>query len=151
MRKLLLNTVLLSSLVFLTLTGCKKEENNTPAKTNTEKISQSPWVFEKAMAGGVDISTQPQLACYTDNTLTFAANGTGTTTEGTNVCSSPTPANFTWTFQSNESVLHLSFSLFAGGSPDFTIVSLTETNLVLSQMVTFAPFPPTLVTVTFKH
>jgi hypothetical protein len=141
-----------SILVLLVLfSGCKKDDP-IPSKTKTELITTGTWKFEKAEAGGIgDISSYPQLACYIDNVITFQTNNTGTISEGAVVCSNPAPANFAWSFQSNESLLHLDFTLFAGGSPDFTIVSLTETNLVLSQMMTFAPFPATLVTVTFKH
>jgi hypothetical protein len=133
------------------MAGCGKDSDPAPAKTKTELITKSTWKFDKATAGGIDVSTNPQIACYTDNTITFASNLSGTTIEGANVCTTPTPANFTWSFQNSEATLRLSFVLFTGGSSDFTIVSLNETNLVLSQMLTIAPFPPTTVEVTFKH
>jgi len=152
MRKhlLLLSFIAVS---FSLIPGCGKDDDPVPppAKTKTELISTGTWKFEKAMAGTIDISAQPALACYIDNTMTFSSNLTGTISEGTTVCTSPAPSTFVWAFQTNETILHLDFILFTGGSPDFTIVSLTETNLVLSQTMTIAPYPATTITVTFKH
>jgi len=131
--------------------ACSKSSDNPPPKTKTELLTQGSWKFDHATAGGTDISNTPQLACYKDNTMTFSSSFTGTITEGANICAQPAPATFTWSFQNNETTLRFSFSLILGGSQDFTIVSLTETNLVLSQQMTIAPLPPTTVEVTFKH
>jgi hypothetical protein len=131
--------------------ACSKSSENPPPKTKTELLTQGSWKFDHAMAGTTDISSAPPLACYTDNTMTFSTNLTGTITEGANVCATPAPSTFTWSFQNNETTLRFSFTLIQGGSQDFTIVSLTETNLVLSQQMTIAPLPPTTVEVTFKH
>lgn len=151
MRKQLLLLFFITTGFFL-ITGCEKDKDPAPQKTKTELITSGSWKFEKATASGIgDISAHPSLACYIDNTMTFSSNLTGTISEGANVCTSPAPATFTWAFQSNETILHLNFTLFAGGSPDFTIVSLTETNLVLSQTMTIAPYPATTIEVTFKH
>jgi hypothetical protein len=142
-------------IIFLTavffLSACSKSDDNPPPKTKTELLTQGSWKFDHATAAGSDVSNAPQLACYLDNVMTFSTNFTGTITEGANVCTTPAPATFTWSFQDNETTLRFSFTLFQGGSSDFTIVSLTETNLVLSQTMTIAPLPPTNVVVTFKH
>jgi hypothetical protein len=135
--------------------SCSKNDDSTPtAKTKTELITLSPWKFDKATASVAgDISTNPFLACYTDNILAFSSNLSGTINEGANVCTTPAPASFTWSFQNSETLLRFSFTLFPGGSPDFTIVSLTETNIVLSQQMTI-PGPPSITTtveITFKH
>jgi hypothetical protein len=151
MRKQLLLTPALVLALLILFTGCKKDDDPIPVKTKTELITTGTWKFDKALAGGLDVSSNPQLTCYIDNVMTFSTNNTGTISEGAAACTSPAPANFAWSFQSNESLLRFDFALFPGGSTDFTIVSLTETNLVLSQMMTFTPFPPTLVEVTFKH
>jgi len=143
---------ILSSLAFfmVILTGCKKEDNPAPAtKTKTQLISQSPWIFQSAFAGSSDVSNAPQLACFKDNIITFAANGTGTINEGSYICSPSTAGNFTWSFQTNETMLVLSAPLFQGGGGTFSLGSLTETNIVVSQDVNFPP--PTTVTFTFKH
>ena len=137
-------------LAFLFITGCKKDSNPAPAKTKTQLISQSPWKFDHATASGIDISSSVQ-ACFKDNIATFTSAGSMTLDEGTTVCSPSYAGTYTWTFQSSETILHLSAPIFTGGSNDFTLVSVNETNLVVSQVMTVAPNPPTTVEVTFKH
>ncbi len=141
------------AIAFLLFTGCGKDDPPAPPeKTKTELMTQSAWKFQSANSSVLgDITTNPLLACYVDNTMTFAANGTGTISEGAVACSTSLPSSFNWSFQTNETLLHLDFTLFTGGSPDFTINSLTETNLVLAQQVTQAPYPTQTITVTFKH
>jgi hypothetical protein len=147
MNKLILATVLcFTALLF---TNCDKDDNpNPPAtKTKTELISQGTWKFSTAFAGSTDVSNAPQLACFKDNIITFSANLTGNINEGTNICSPTTAGPFTWNFASSEAMLHISTVLISGGSNDFTLVSLTETQLVTSQN-----YPPYgTVTVTFIH
>ncbi len=144
-----------STLLLLVLTvsvcfsACKKEK----AKTRTELLTQTSWKFDKAMATGYgDVSSQIN-ACFKDNIITFVSNGTGTVTEEAVVCSPSTAGNFTWEFQANETSLLVSAQLFSGAGNLFTIVSITETNLVLSQIVPLpAPISANVnVEVTFKH
>ena len=136
---------ILSLLVFLA-TSCHK----TVVKTKAQLITQSSWKFSKATANGTDV-TANVTACLKDNIYLFAVNGTGTINESTNVCSPSTAGTFTWSFQTNETILHLSAALFPGGSNDFTLVTLNETNLIISQVMTISPYPPTTVEVTFIH
>jgi hypothetical protein len=149
MRKQLL---LLSSaaIIFLFITGCGKEKDPAPAKTKTQLISQASWKFDHATSSGMDISSLIN-ACFKDNVATFTAAGAMTLDESTTVCSPSYAGPYTWAFQSSETILHLSAPIFTGGSNDFTVVSVTETNMVLSQVMTVAPNPPTTVEVTFKH
>jgi hypothetical protein len=131
------------------LTDCKKSPGTQPAqKTNTDLLTQASWKFSTATVSGVDASGYLQT-CQKDNIYTFAAAGTGTLDEGTTKCNSgdaqTTP--FTWNFASNETMLHISTVLFTGGSNDYTVVSLTETQLVGSQN-----YPPYgTIVVTFIH
>ena len=129
--------------------ACKKSEAHV--KTKTELATQSSWKLSTASATGFGDITSQIPACYKDNTYTFVSNGTGTINESANVCSPSTAGPFTWSFLNNETTLHLSATIFTGGSSDFTIVSLTETNFVISQVVTIAPLPATNVTFTFIH
>lgn len=145
MKKQLLS--LFSGLLLLSCMACQKNSDDPPSKT--ELLTSASWKFDKAMAGTVDISNIPQLACYKDNIIVFASNGTGTISEGANVCIPPAPANFTWSFQNNETVLSLSIPLLPGGSSNFNIVTLNETTLALSQDINIPPV--TTVTVSFKH
>lgn len=140
-------TILLLAPIF---TNCKKS-STTPGKTKTEMISQSSWKFDNAKVGGSDVSALLQT-CQKDNILVFVSTGTGTVDEGTTKCNSgdqqTTP--FTWNFQSNETILHVSTIFFTGGSSDFTIVSLSETQFVLSQNITVSGTTQNAV-VTLKH
>ena len=132
------------------LVSCKKSGH---VKTKTELITQSSWKLDHATAVGFGDITAQIPACYKDNVVAFVSNGTGTVDESTNVCSPSNAGSFTWIFQTNETMLHLSTTLFSGGSGDFTIVSLTETNLVVSQTVILPPPPGVQVNAefTFKH
>ena len=150
MKKLLLKTTSLFLILGLVFLSCQK---SVEVKTNTELLTLSSWKFDHATATGYGDVTSQIPACYRDNITTFASNGSGTVDESTNVCSPSNAGSFTWSFQTNETVLHLSTVLFSGGTTDFNIITLNETNLVISQSVTLPP--PTSVTTTveftFKH
>jgi hypothetical protein len=151
MRKQLLTTLPFLAIAFICITGCKKDKTtDPPAKTKTELIAASPWKFDHATAGGVDISSSIN-ACLKDNIATFSSTGGFVLDESTNVCATSYAGTYTWAFQTNETILHISGIIFPGGTNDFTISSLTATNLVASQTMTISPFPPTTVEVTFKH
>ncbi len=140
------------ALSLIVVTGCDKDDDNTPTpKTKTELVSQSTWVFSGAVVGTTDVSPLLQ-ACQKDNTLTFVASGSGTLDEGASKCnmSDPQTNSFSWNFASAETVLHISTVLFSGGSSDFTLVSLSETTLVVSQDITVSGTTQTAI-VTFIH
>jgi hypothetical protein len=136
-------SVLLVATLFFS--ACKKSSSHP--KTNTDFLTQASWKFDNAKAGGADVSSSLQT-CQKDNVLTFSTNGTGSLDEGATKCTSTDPQTnpFDWNFASNETVLHVSTVLFAGGSSDFTIVTLNDTQLVLSQFISSVP-----VVVSFKH
>jgi hypothetical protein len=125
---------LLPALLF-SFSACHKSHDPAP-KTKTELMSQSSWKFSNATVNGVSVSSSLQQ-CQKDNILTFSSNLTGVLDEGPTKCNSgdPQTQNFSWNFASNESMLHISTVLFAGGGQDFNIVNLTESQLVLSQMI----------------
>lgn len=151
-QRLLWATIM--AFILLGAAGCGKDEadNTPPPKTNTENISASSWKFQSASAAGTDISSNPQLACFVDNVITFNSNLTGSIDESAVVCAPSTAGAFTWSFQASETMLQLSTALFPGGSNTFTIVTLNGTNLVLSQNVVIPPsLTPIAVTVTLKH
>ncbi len=150
MRKKFIASIACYTAILFAFPACEKEDNNPPEKTKTELISQSTWKFSTAFAGSTDVTANVH-ACLKDNIVTFNANGTGNVNESTNVCSPSYAGNFTWSFQSNETVLFMSAPLFPGGSGTFNLVSLTETNLVVSQDMTIPPYPTTNVKVTFIH
>ena len=141
------------TVVLFLLVSCKKENNTTPPpKTKTQLITQATWRFSVATVGGTDVSGALQ-ACQKDNIMTFVAVGlTGTIDEGPTKCNGGDPQTrpFTWSFNVGETMLNVSATLFTGGSSTFTLVSLSETQLILSQTITVGGTPQNAV-VTFVH
>jgi hypothetical protein len=136
-----------------TFASCDKDDNTTTTpKTKTELIVQSNWKFKSAFVGTTDYSSGLQ-ACQKDNILTFNANGNGSADEGVSKCNMADPQTnpFTWNFQTSETELFISTILFTGGSKTFTLISLTETELVVSQAFTPPVGPTQVVVVTFNH
>ena len=146
MNKLVLFTVLCFSTILFN--SCDKTDEAPP--TPTDYITKSSWKFSSAKAGGIDVTAQVP-ACFKDNTMTFAINGTGTISEGATVCTPASPSSFTWTFQNNGTQINLSTPIVSGGSGLFTIVLLNDASLVVSQTMTIAPYPATTVELTFIH
>ena len=140
MQKRILFAIALLITVQIIPVACSKGANEAPAnKSRSELISKAPWKFSNATVGGSSVSAFLQ-ACQKDNILTFVATGTGTADEGFSKCNSADPQTnpFTWNFQTNETILFVSTPLFAGGSSTFSIESLTETELVVSQNMTIS-------------
>ena len=134
--------------ISLVFTSCDK--NDDPPPSNTDYITKSSWKFSSAKAGGIDVTAQVP-ACFKDNTMLFVANGTGTISENTIVCTPASPSSFQWTFQNNGTQINMSTPIVSGGSGVFTIVLLNDASLVVSQTMTIAPAPPTTVELTFIH
>lgn len=118
------------SILSLFVISCDKTDN--PAPTNTDYITKSPWKFDKAMSGGVDVSAFVP-ACNKDNVMTFQSNGNGTLDEGATKCNSgdPQTTNFNWNFTNNGTTLNVTGGIFAGQSGSFTVITLKDTQLVL--------------------
>ncbi|HMT73857.1 MAG TPA: lipocalin family protein [Chitinophagaceae bacterium] len=153
MQKQIFRFPLYISLLMLLITAACQKEDEEDTLTKTELIVSSGWKFDKATAGVYgDISAYID-ACYKDNVITFSTGGTGTVNEATVVCAPSTAGSFTWSFTNNETTLNTSSALFPGGAGNFTIVSLNETNLVLSMPFTIPPpVSQTVVTeITLKH
>ncbi|MEP7373478.1 MAG: lipocalin family protein [Chitinophagaceae bacterium] len=150
-KKLILLSYIFSFFLVIN-SGCSKNDNPAPpAKTKTELITKSAWKFSDAKVGGVSVASFLQT-CQTDNNVTFTTTGIGTADEGATKCNAPDPQTrpFTWSFQTNETVLFVSTPFFTGGSSTFTIVSLTETELVVSQNITISGATQNAV-ITFIH
>jgi hypothetical protein len=138
--------------LFLIISSCDKKDD-PPAKTNTQLITQGTWTFQSAFAGSTDISNQdpPFKACRKDNIITFTAAGGGTVAEGAISCSPPEPVTFTWSFMTGETILHVNTPLYPGTGNDFTVISISETLLVLQASYTPPIGPTILITITFHH
>ena len=154
MKKQLGFLLVLIAANFFIFSSCNKGDNTPPAtKTKTQLLTQGTWKFKSATASGTDISNwaPPFNACRKDNIITFTSVGGGNVNEGLTSCSPPEGTTFTWNFTTNETILHISAILFPGGSNDFTLVKLTETELVVSQFYTPPLGPSILIEVTFQH
>lgn len=141
------------TLIIVAMPACDKNDDDDPKpKTKTELITASNWKFSSAtVAGFGDVSAFLQ-GCQKDNTALFVTGGTGTIDEGATKCSGgdPQTSPFTWNFQDSETKLFISAVLFTGGSNLSTIVTLTETQLVVSQEIIIGGTPRQAV-VTFIH
>jgi hypothetical protein len=151
--KFLLPVLALSCAFF----ACKKDEE----PTNTDKISSKPWYFESGGAdfnadGTVDfpLASVPGVqACNLDNFATFKSDGTGITDEGGSKCSTTAPqtTNFSWGFASNETILNVSGSAFAGIGGQFKVKTLTDNNLTLTKDTTITGAGSGTLIFSLKH
>ena len=131
--------------------GCSKDDDDNPSpKTKTELLTAGSWKFSDAKVNGTSVASLID-ECQKDNIVTFLAAGTGTAAEGATKCdpNDPDSSPFNWNFETNETVLFVSTPFFTGGSSTFTIVSLTESQLVLSQTIDFGV--PQNAEITFVH
>ena len=145
----LLSTVFFAAI--FTLFSCQEDDNLPVIKTKTQLLTQGSWKYSSAVRDGVNLDPFLQ-PCQKDNIITLAAAGTGISNEGALKCN---PADlqtnsFTWTFQSGETMLSTSAALIPGGSTTSTIVTLTETQLVVSQPYILAGVSKDAI-VTFVH
>ena len=141
------------------LTACKKDDDK--AKTNTEKISLAAWKYDKAEidankdgTGDFPVPDSEIEACERDNLITFKADNTGTIDEGPSKCNSTDPQSmpFSWAFKTNETVINFPTAIVAGVDGDVTIVSLTESAMVLKKAVDGVPvFGSANIILTLKH
>jgi hypothetical protein len=142
------------AVILIALLSCN-DKSDTPPKTKTQLLAQGTWKFKSASASGTDISNQspPFDPCKKDNILTFTAAGAGNVNEGATKCNGADPDNvpFTWTLTNNETTLTVSAALFNGLNNNFTLVSVSETELVVSQGYAPPVGPVLLVQITFQH
>jgi hypothetical protein len=152
MKKLIHFLGILIAANFFIFSSCHKTDTTPVPKTKTQLLSQSTWKFKSATANGSDASSYLQT-CQKDNIYTFLAAGTGTTDEGATKCNAgdPQTTSFTWNFAASETMLHISSSFFANTGNDFTLLSLTETEIVVSTYYTPIVGPSVLINITFQH
>ncbi len=131
--------------------GCTGSKSFTVGATKKYYITRTTWKFSVAKVGGINASAFLQT-CQKDNILTFAAAGTGTNDEGATKCApgDPQTTPFSWNFVASETQIFISSTLFTGGNNTFTIVTLSATQLILSQTITLSGVPQN-VEVTFIH
>lgn len=129
--------------------SCNKD-NTDPPKTKRELLVQASWKFKSATVNGIPFTSLP--ACQTDNIYSFNTAGTGVADEGATKCNIGDPQTnpFTWSFQNAETEILLSSPLFTNGSPTITLISISETELIVSFPYS-TPGPILIVQVTFQH
>jgi hypothetical protein len=154
MKKHVASLFFASALLLVLNTDCKKSSGSTtPPKTNTQLLVQASWKFKSASISGTDISSSLQ-ACQKDNIMTFVAGGTGTIDEGPTKCNGSDPQTnpFTWNFINGETGIHASVILFTGATTnDLTIITLSETDLVVSFTYTNGIGPVQTIVASFTH
>ncbi len=137
--------ILLVSALMLTTFSCNKEVSGP---STTELMVKASWKFSKATASGIDVSSLV-TACIKDNVLTFniaSPSNTGNLNEGATKCNAADAqqVEFTWVYDDSfrkvniTSVDGASVPVLPGGGTEFTVVRVSETELVLSQSVVFA-------------
>lgn len=151
MKKYLLFLYLAIPALALGILSCNKDDDggNTP-KTKRELLTQASWKYKSATVNGAAFNSFP--TCETDNTVSFSNPNSGVRDEGLTKCDPGDPQStpFTWSFQNGETEILLSSGLFTNGSATVTLVSVTETELVISFAYS-TPGPIFFVQVTFQH
>jgi hypothetical protein len=152
---LMKHTLIILVFSFLIL-SCKKDSSSSTSKT--DQITSADWKYDNGGIGDatgniiVNFSTFGVIpSCSLDNTIHFNSNGSGTVSEGANVCSgAPATTPFTWNFSNNETVLNLSGGAVAGIGGSFKIKTLSSTQLSLLKDTTLSGVSGTMV-VNLKH
>jgi len=130
--------VLFSAAIF----SCGKDDPKPEAaETKTDVLTKASWKYESAFIdanrdGTTDFPIPPGFFddCVLDNTVTFAANGTGVVSEGTDVCSgAPATTNISWNFADSEKALVIGNGSIAGVGGQLKIVELSANRLTLSK------------------
>ena len=127
MRKSIL---LLIAIAFLA--GCSKDDNTPQVpdkKTAEELITGKPWLiiaagFDDNENGMVDENENVLSACYADNAYTFTVGGSGSISDGADVCTPPANADFTWKLINNDTELQLN-------TERYVILQLDDNNFKL--------------------
>jgi hypothetical protein len=141
-------TAILLSLLFILLTtsSCSKEEDN--GNSTITLITRGPWKFSKATASGVDVSGLIE-SCIKDNILIFQSGtpqNTGSLNEGATRCNPTDPQmiDFFWEYDASFRKITITgvggsaVPILPGGSNEFNIVRISQTEMVLTQNVSFS-------------
>jgi hypothetical protein len=140
------NNILILFIASLSIISCQKSVGGDDiGETKKELLIRSTWKFDNAQIdqnkdGKADFplpaGTVP--ACFSDNTISFQANGAGTFSENAVVCPGGTAtAPINWSFSNNETVLNISGGGTAGISGRMKILELSSSKLSLSKDTVF--------------
>ena len=141
----------------LTLGSCSEDENEPP-KSDAELIGSGiAWKFSAVTAAGIDASSYID-DCYLDNLLTFnyqPPTNVGVVDSGATKCddSAPQTTDFTWEYDESTKVLSVDTEVIEipGAVGEIKVVSVSATQLVLSQSVSLPGFGTQEVVLTLVH
>ena len=140
--------------------SCKKNDSSASGRASkTTLVSQQSWQFNNAgldpnKDGAIDQDISSFVsACLKDNTVSFAAAGSGTADEGLTKCNTLDPQTipFTWNFASNETMINITGNAIAGKGGQYKIIALNATQFSLSKDTTITGFGSTTIVVNLKH
>jgi len=135
--------------------ACSKSTPAPAPLTRMELMASATWKFSNAKVSNVDVSAALQ-DCQKDNLVRLYKNtlvNTGNIDEGPLKCNAADPQvrDIIWQMpDENTLVFTISSPLFTGGSNTFTVVSVSESTMVLSQVITVSGSSQTAV-ITFIH
>lgn len=154
--------LLVSGLALTLMFSCnKKVDNPEPAKTKTQLLTAQTWKIQTVEARtyvGADPGSAPYInitsqvpACNLDNLTIFLAAGTYELNEGASKCATANPqivSAGTWAFANSETRINV---VTGSGTQAFEVVSMSETQMVLTTVLAGSGGSNTQTKTTFVH
>ncbi|MEB2776652.1 hypothetical protein SYJ56_15110 [Algoriphagus sp. D3-2-R+10] len=142
----------------ITLGSCSEDDDKDPPKSDAELIGSGvAWKFSTVTASGISIASLID-ACYLDNLITFNYETnikSGVADSGATKCddSEPQTEDFTWDYNDSTKILSVDSDAIdiPGATGDLKVVSVTTSQLVLSQNIVLPGFGTQEVTLTLVH
>jgi hypothetical protein len=156
MKKALFVALLFAGLATVSCNKDDDDDNNTPPVTAVDLITAGAWSidtigFDTDLNGTIDTEIPGGFeACDLDNTLSFNKDSTGVFDEGAAKCDPADPQTipFEWYFKSNDSIINFSGDLPGELKGDVNVLTLSNTQLVMSKRITItfpAPFDQNVI------
>ncbi len=158
MKSLFKLNFLVALTCLVVLGSCSSEDDTDPPKTDAQIIGSGiAWKFSAVTAAGIDARAFID-ACHLDNLITFNFETnlkTGVVDSGATKCddTSPQTEDFTWDYNDSTKILSVNSDIIdiPGAAGDLKVVSVTSTELVLSQNVAIPGFGTQEVKLTLVH
>jgi hypothetical protein len=136
--------------------ACKKDKTENKTVTKADLVASTTWSidtigFDMDKNGTIDSEVPGGFKpCEMDNTIKFNKDSTGIFSEGALKCDSADPQEipFTWLLKQNDSVINIQGNLPGEMKGDINILTLSNTNFVLSKPITVTfpvPFNANLI------
>ena len=141
----------------ISFSSCSDDDKD-PAKSDAEIIGSGiAWKFNAVTANGISVAALID-DCHLDNLVTFNYEtpfSIGVVDAGPTKCDSSAPqtTDFTWTYDATTKILSVDNAIIEvpGTSGDLKVVSVSSTQLVLSQNVSLPGFGTQEVLLTLIH